>query len=343
MKSLIVPILALCLFSTASFGNENVRWVLEPPGPASAAAADGDSEQAIPGRILETNQLTPSDIEAFGTGGHPFTTSQVSVADGITPADRPPFNATGKLFMVFDGKRYVCTASVIGRSLLVTAAHCVHRFGQREKGFASRLSFEPARHRDSKPFGGWTATEVWIPKSYFDGTDPCTDERRKVVCENDLALVVLKENSGQGVGDVVARYALPAMDDFGFVRFASNPSAQFTQLGYPSENFDGLAMVRTDSIGIQQDPNTVVIGSNQTGGSSGGPWLQNFGTKTSHFGTAPTDGQFNVVTAVTSWGFQTDTVKVQGASRFSRNSVYTKKSNIRSLHDEVCAAHPTAC
>jgi V8-like Glu-specific endopeptidase len=341
MKSIAVPILILSIFTTGSFGNDNVRWVLETVGPVSTIEGD----EARPGRELSVKQLPPdlSDIEAFGTAGHPFTTSQVSVESGITPADSPPFNATGKLFMTFDGEGFVCTASVIGRSLLVTAAHCVHEFGQKDEGFPSALSFEPARHRDMKPFGTWVATEVWIPKSYYDGTDPCSDAERKVVCENDLALVVMEENGGKGIGEVVARYAIPTTENFGFVRFASNPSAQFTQLGYPSKDFDGLAMIRTDSIGIQQDPNTVVIGSNQTGGSSGGPWLQNFGTKTSHYGTAPTDGRFNVVTAVTSWGFGIDTVKLQGASRFSRNSVYTEKSNIQSLHDSVCAVNPDAC
>lgn len=341
MKTFVAAILLLPLLGTAGLANENVSWTLQPAGPVSAT----EGEEAIPGRDLSESQLAPAlkGPETYGTGGHPFTTSQVSVESGITPADSPPFNATGKLFMSFDGRNFVCTASVIGKSLLVTAAHCVHNFGQKDPGFVDALRFEPARYKGEKPFGSWTATEVWIPRSYYDGTDVCSPQAPGVVCENDLALVVLQENDGKAVGDTVARYAIADSDDFGYVDFASNPSAQFTQLGYPSRDFDGLAMIRTDSLGIQQDPNNVVIGSNQTGGSSGGPWLQNFGTKTSHTGTPPIDGQLNTVTAVTSWGFTSDAIKIQGASRFSRNTTYTEKSNIHSLLDDVCAAHPGVC
>ena len=51
-------------------------------------------------------------------------------------------------------------------------------------------------------------------------------------------------------------------------------AAEITQLGYPSQNYDGLKMIRTDSLGYQDAPNNVIIGSAQTGGSSGGPWLR---------------------------------------------------------------------
>ncbi|MEP2758558.1 MAG: hypothetical protein ABJP66_05710, partial [Hyphomicrobiales bacterium] len=116
-----------------------------------------------------------------------------------------------------------------------------------------------------------------------------------------------------------------------------------TQLGYPARNYDGLQMIRTDSVGYQDEPNNVVIGSSQTGGSSGGPWLQNFGGKTSFSGEAGNDDDLNVVSAVTSWGYTLGDVKIQGASRFAKNSVFTSRSNIRALVDDACAANPDAC
>jgi hypothetical protein len=64
--------------------------------------------------------------------------------------------------------------------------------------------------------------------------------------------------------------------------------AQLTQLGYPVALDGGLLMQRTDSYGFVDGnaSNNTVIGSLQTGGSSGGPWLVNFGIKPALSGTA---------------------------------------------------------
>ena len=94
---------------------------------------------------------------------------------------------------------------------------------------------------------------------------------------------------------------------------------------------------------VQDDPNNVIIGSAQTGGSSGGPWLMNFGMKTSRTGTSPLSDDDNQVVATTSWGFIDGRFMVQGASRFGKNKTYTTKSNIESLHDSACQANSGAC
>ncbi|MER9851417.1 trypsin-like serine protease [Mesorhizobium sp. M0106] len=327
-------------------------------GVAPAVTTDSDFN-----RELSVEQLSPKvrsilglpdksiGAEAFGSGSHPFTTERVSVENGIEPVNSYPWRATGKLSMTFGPQRFVCSASVIGRSLLVTAAHCVHNFGKGKEGFASSVSFEPARHDDARPFGTWTAKAWFIPKTYFDGSDVCSNGAPGVVCENDIAVVVLNQNGDKAIADVVGMYNLPPEPnedevpphEFGFTFFLGQKSAHFTQLGYPSMDYDGTKMIRTDSLGYQDDPNNVIIGSNQTGGSSGCPWLQNFGTPTSYTGTPPFDSQLNTVTAVTSWGFTTSHIKVQGASRFAKNHAYTKKTNIRSLVDEACGADPGAC
>jgi hypothetical protein len=207
------------------------------------------------------------------------------------------------------------------------------------------VTFEPARHESSRPFGTWTAREAWVPTTYFKGTDVCSAEAPGIVCENDLAVVVLQKRNGESIADVTGRYGFPkGNDDFGYPSFLNERAAQITQLGYPSKNFDGDKMIRTDSLGYWDEPNNVIIGSNQTGGSSGGPWMVNFGTDTSSFtGTPPFDDTSNQVVATTSWGFTSDTAKVQGASRFSKNTAYTTKSNIESLVDSACAANTDAC
>ncbi len=351
----VLCVFIACATTAVALANENVAG--QPREGATISAADAGGAQA-PDRILRPTQLTAkirstlgvqnSDeegLEAFGGRNHPFTTKRASSQNGGTPVGEFPWRATGKLHMKFGASTFVCTASVIRKGLLVTAAHCVHNFGQEDAGFADAVTFEPARHESSRPFGTWTARKWFVPKTYFDGTDVCSATAPGIVCENDVAVVVLEKKNGKSIAEVTGKYDFPrADDDFGYARFLDQRAAQITQLGYPSKDFDGDKMIRTDSLGYWDDPHNVIIGSNQTNGSSGGPWLQNFGIDTSFSGaTPPFDNASNQVVATTSWGFVLGTAKVQGASRFSKNTAYTDKSNIESLVESACAANPDAC
>jgi V8-like Glu-specific endopeptidase len=292
-----------------------------------------------PGRERRPRALPP---QALDGKLHPFTTKTASADGEITPVDKRPWSAAGKLFMKFSQGTFVCTASVIRKNLLVTAAHCVHQFGEKQPGFAESVMFEPARHGSDKPFGTWVGKEWWIPKAYFDGTDKCLSEAPGVVCENDVAVVVLEKNENKFIADLTGQFGFQS-DDYGYGNLWGNRVTQLTQLGYPADHYDGLKMIRTDSLGYQDAPNNVIIGSAQTGGSSGGPWLQNFGNKTSYTGTSPVNDDDNQVVATTSWGFTSDKFMVQGASRFGKNTIFTNKSNIQALVDSACAANSGSC
>ena len=60
-------------------------------------------------------------------------------------------------------------------------------------------------------------------------------------------------------------------------------------------------------------PNNVEYGSDARGGSSGGPWVQNFSTRAVGGGTGFNTG-LNRVVGVTSYGYVSEEPKVQGAS-----------------------------
>jgi V8-like Glu-specific endopeptidase len=348
ISSLLIafPIAAAVDFSVAH-ANENVVG-RPPPGPAVAPATGQDPLPRMP-IVTDPAQLTQrvrdalgitNDPAAAGEAGHPFTTKSASSDGNIDPVDKYPWRATGKLHMSFGTASYVCTASAIAKGLLVTAAHCVHNYGQGSSGWARAVSFEPARHGDSLPYGTWQAKEWWIPKVYHDGTDNCTVQG--VVCQNDIAVVVLEKTAGKFIGEVIGTYGYKS-DDYGYFDFLKQKTTQITLLGYPAKNYDGKKMIRTDSLGYQDDPSNVIIGSAQTGGSSGGPWLMNFGTKTSYTGSLPIADDPNQVVATTSWGYTSGKVMVQGASRFGKNAKYTIKSNIQSLIDSACGGNPEYC
>src|ERR1700730_7264366 len=99
-------------------------------------------------------------------------------------------------------------------------------------------------------------------------------------------------------------------------------------------------MERNDSEGVVSGSNSsnTIIGSLMCGGSSGGPWLNNFGIRPTLTGQINgTAFNPNVVVGVTSWGYETNqSVKQQGASPFTSN-------NITSLVTSACNSPPTAC
>lgn len=345
LAALIVPTTSMANEVTASGTESGTPTIVEDTGerrPGRELA----SPLELTAKIRSILNLPNSDVaaEAFGDGNHPFTTARVSAINEMTPVDKYPWQATGKLLMRFGSSNFVCTASVVELNLLVTAAHCIHNFGQGADGFADAVTFEPARHENNRPFGSWKGRTWYAPTVYVDGTDVCSANAPGVVCENDVAVIVLEPNDdGKKIADVVGRYQVVEFDEFGYAFFVGQRAAHLTQLGYPSANFDGDKMIRSDSVGIWDDPNNVVWGSDQTGGSSGGPQLQNFGTPTSSTGPGATDANVNVVSSATSWGFTSGTVKVQGASRFSKNTAFTEKSNIKALIDAACGDHPDAC
>jgi hypothetical protein len=112
-----------------------------------------------------------------------------------------------------------------------------------------------------------------------------------------------------------------------------------TQLGYPACLDDGGRMERNDSQGTVDvsHTNNTVIGSLMCGGSSGGPWLINFGITPSLTGTSAGFAPIpNQVLGVTSWGSTDTGVKWMGASPFL-------STNLVPLVSSACKAYPDAC
>jgi hypothetical protein len=98
-------------------------------------------------------------------------------------------------------------------------------------------------------------------------------------------------------------------------------------------------MARNDSHGFRSanNANNTIIGSLMCPGSSGGPWVVNFGLRSTLTGTtAGTAPNPNMVVGVTSWGYISPDPKQQGASPFL-------STNIVPLVNGVCSAEPAAC
>jgi V8-like Glu-specific endopeptidase len=295
---------------------------------ASIQVAPAKSEQDL--KSVISNGATPQE---YGAGGIPYSTSRVNAYNQPT-ATFAPYAATGKLFFKIGSGTYVCSASLIKPGILVTAAHCVSNYGQSQ--FYNSWVWYPGYNNGQAPYGSYSAKNVRVMTSYYNGTDGCYQSG--VICPNDVAIIELYTPNGLP-GSAVGWYG------YGWNGWGFNSSSQtlINQLGYPQALDSGVFMQRNDSQGTVNSTysNNTIIGSLMTGGSSGGPWLNNFGREPllsggAGFGNA---SLHNIVVGVTSWGYtniSSSGNKLQGASPFTSN-------NIVNLVNTQCGISPGKC
>ena len=291
------------------------------PGSLPSSSASPTAVKLIDSITLPSSNAVQSDN--FGTSNHPFTTARNPQTTGY------PYSPSGKLFFNIGSSTYVCSASAIQRGVVVTAAHCVANFGAKQ--FYSNWQFIPAYNNGTAPYGVWTVGKAIVPTSYYTGTDRCST--KGVICDNDVAVLVMTPQAGKNVGDSTGWYGF-GYGGFGFTSFLNNTSALMTQIGYPVSLDSGVIQERNESLAYTNSNGSYqqLIGSLMTGGSSGGPWLVNYGVNP-NISAPNTQGQnwtaSPVVTGVTSWGYNDSNIKEQGASIFT-------STNILSLYNMAC-------
>jgi hypothetical protein len=295
--------------------------------------------QENPVQLVAPQKIPPEtgiEPEEFGTSGQPYTTSEVNAYYDLTQKYYP-FRAAGKLtFTVGSNPGYYCSASLIAPGVVLTAAHCVANYAQKQ--FYSGWTYVPAYINGTAPYGAWTAQSATILTAYY-GTGAANPDNCYVigvVCPDDVALITVYPQNGQYPGTATGWFG------FGLNGYSYNGSGQalITQLGYPGDLDNGLLMERNDSQGFVDATfsSNTIIGSLMTAGSSGGPWVVNLGAPPALSGgdTFGTYATHNIVVGVTSWGYTDLTVKQQGAAPFT-------SGNILPLYNAVCSAYPSAC
>jgi len=281
-------------------------------------------------KTQSAKELVPTRTDAgassYGSSALDFTRSR------ITPQSANltyPYRTTGKIFFTKPGVGdFQCSGSVVAKRVVITAAHCLYGEGHFYTNWVFIPGYDGSRSTlaQQRPLGTWTWNRGQVPTNWIN-TGGSLPNR------TDFASLVLNDQ-------VFGSTSYQLYQKAGRYTFAVNHlfDTAVTMLGYPC-NFDSCnIMQRVDSSDHRVPPgytggNAYEYGSDMTGGSSGGPWLENFGTGAAPQGSWTTR---NAVVGVTSYIYTDGGASlIEGASQL--NSDWT------TIYNATCAAASGNC
>ncbi len=285
------------------------------PGPKTVERAAGVAEPAIAASDVAQNSITPFDY------GRTSLSTVYHYTDRLLDselADDFPYRTVGWLvFVASNGGSYRCTAQLIGRSIGVTAGHCVHDGGNKAAGWIRSATFYPGY-----PYLGMSAPIYWVNTTsgwYNSGN---------LDAGYDVGVFTLRKRTGTSTE--LGAYT-------GYVGFCVSNCLQkywyLTQLGYPGNYYSGTYMTQGEHLEVS-DTRDYLYGSGMQGGSSGGGHFANLGDLASY--TSGSLGYWpyrNVIFATTSWGYTDASIKIQGASTLSGPN---NSNNFKGLYNGAC-------
>lgn len=293
-----------------------VKQELAPPQPTGkpeSSDAQAPSVQAKPRELRlykhEKNSALGGEVEpqANGTFSAPYTSTRVfpifTGSSASFSADRAyPYRTIGKLFFSIDGSPYVCSASVIQRRVVATAGHCVH--SGNSGGFHDNFVFAPSFRDGVAPYKSWNWQYVITTGAWASGGGGVPNAA-------DYAMIEFADQAMTTGGPLTKLGNVTGWLGWQTVSLNANHTSK---LGYPC-NLDSCQKMQNVASNSYRatSPNNVEYGSDARGGSSGGPWVQNFAVMATGGGTGSNAAQ-NRLVGITSYGYISTDPKVQGAS-----------------------------
>lgn len=167
----------------------------------------------------------------------------------------------GKVYFTnpVNGLNYVCSGATVNsgkKKLVQTAGHCVH--GGAGGQWMRNWVFVPRYRNGVRPFGTWYAYQLTSRTAWINSSS--SDE--------DMGIVIMQTNGGNSIVNVVGGNGL---------RWNWGYSVYVTILGYPAgPPFTGELQYYCQGTTWNGHGQQVRAWCNMTGGSSGGPWLQEY-------------------------------------------------------------------
>ncbi|MEO5876767.1 MAG: trypsin-like peptidase domain-containing protein [Streptosporangiaceae bacterium] len=164
-----------------------------------------------------------------------------------TPAD--PALRVGAIFDTRTGGHY-CTGSVVGRDLVITAAHCLFPSGASH--YQRKISFVPQWRRGHQPAGRWVPARMLVLPGWIRSADP----------DLDVGFMTVEPLHGRHIGDLLGQTALA---------FGTGFDRTVRITGYPADRNSAATCVnRARRFSATQ---LRIACHNFTTGTSGAPWV----------------------------------------------------------------------
>jgi V8-like Glu-specific endopeptidase len=199
-----------------------------------------------------------------------------------------PYSTVGALFWTdpADNSNWFCSASVLRLRVVATAGHCVASpaTSTTRAHFHTNFLFIPGWRNGAAPFGTFTWRWATTTATWFYGNGSVPNAQ-------DVGLIVMNDRNGYKLGQYT-----------GYLGYWTNQLSNnnVTMLGFPC-NLDGCELLEANYAQTFEygGNNTYIFGSNFGGGSSGGPYIRDFGRAPS--GSLTSEGG-NWLVAVNSYG-----------------------------------------
>ncbi|WP_327736264.1 peptidase [Streptomyces nojiriensis] len=259
-----------------------VAGALTAAGPSIAADAPASFRQQHTTGFWTAERMrgaAPLDVTAVpGAARTPVATSANPTTIAPTAAASPTafpqaggawtgggavVKTSGRVFFTMGDRTASCSGDSVtsaNGSTVITAGHCVKYQG----AWHTNWVFVPAYNNGSAPYGQWSATKTFATDQWAASED----------MNMDVGLAVVAPLNGQTLSQAVGAQGIAfnggynkKMYSFGFPAAAPYDG---TKLVYCSGN-SGKDFLLTKDHGL---------GCNMTGGSSGGPWFQDFNEAT---------------------------------------------------------------
>src|SRR5437868_4476656 len=236
---------------------------------AAPRLVGADGRVDLPRKILAPRKIltpgkktTPRPHRALA---HQSAKAVTSTSGSLWGAGGLVSRTTGRVFLTLKGVDFVCSASTVksaNHDLVLTAGHCVK---DGTGAWADNWTFVPSyRAGGGRPYGSYTARRMFVAGPWSHSGDDSAD----------VGMVALNQSDG--------RHAIDAVG-YQNILFDRPRGGRLYGFGFPADApYDGESLiycagsVRDDPYGQTRDQG---LPCDMTAGSSGGPWLTDFDTR----------------------------------------------------------------
>ena len=255
-------------------------WTTSRMKAAKSADSSPAYTAAVSRYLAKQNTQAARDAAAAGAAGTQAsvgakagllaTADKARAAGGVQanaiwpglPYYAPTARTSGKVFFTMAGVNYQCSGTIVnsaGADTVWTAGHCVN---QGSGGpWAYNWTFVPAYQNGWRPYGTWTANQLWTRTAWSSSSD----------FTQDMGVAIMAPQFGYHIVNYLGGQGL---------RVNAGKNVLENAFGYPAESpFSGGYLYRCQGVSSPEwsflwiTSDTIKIPCDMTRGSSGGGWL----------------------------------------------------------------------